>query len=74
MIALIFSCPREENARRAAPALLSVHRAWRWIVMRTAVNFASAEIVRRKFGIGAANKKARFSFEAGLLHSQRAWR
>jgi hypothetical protein len=35
-----------ENARQAAPALLSVHRLWRWIVMRTALNVASSAVVR----------------------------
>ena len=41
----ISPCPYKENARRGAPALLPVHRAWRWIVMRTAVNFASGASV-----------------------------
>ncbi len=34
--------------------------------MRNAVNFASAEIARRKLSITATNKKPRHSFEPGV--------
>jgi len=53
----------EDNARRAALALLPVHRAWRWIVMRTAVDFASGASVAGRSRTTATNKKPRHSLE-----------
>jgi len=50
------------------------HRALRWIVVRTVVDFTSAEIVGRKLKIAAANKKPRSSFEAGVSCLKMAWR
>jgi hypothetical protein len=62
-----------ENARRAAPASLAGHRAWRWVVMRTAVNFASGANVTGRLSTSPLTKNPGTLSSPGFLVKM-AWR
>jgi hypothetical protein len=47
--------------------MMPVYRTRRWIVMRTAVNFASGANAAGRLRMTAANKKPRYSFEPGVF-------
>src|SRR5882762_6782522 len=66
MLACSCAFPLGESPNKQNHSMMPVYRTRRWIVMRIAVNFASAEIARRNLTITATNKKPRHSLEPGV--------